>query len=293
VSDYLSNLAARTLGLTHSVRPRLPSRFEPPPGGPPPDGSPPGFRRLETERHPEAPDSDAPLTGSISTQDLAVSERRRAPGAEAARRREGDHSFTPRPLHDAQHSGRPSARSGQGNPHETSAPYDSADDDVSGRERQARAAQAGKPARVSPVASIKNAPPVGMKEGGGAAGESPGQRGGRSLENHTAKIDAGARNDPATEHAGAARPEFLPGAPPLGAPPVTPRSIRPRGDAPSRASDEGAESARAAPRIRVTIGRVEVRAVMAAPPPPARAARKATASPSLEDYLKKGERGER
>ena len=65
-------------------------------------------------------------------------------------------------------------------------------------------------------------------------------------------------------------------------------ALRPRHDA-SRGADAGARPAvmerPSAPRVEITIGRVEVRAVYAPPPP---AERKTAARPmiSLDDYLK-------
>jgi hypothetical protein len=71
-------------------------------------------------------------------------------------------------------------------------------------------------------------------------------------------------------------------------PPEHGGALRPRRDA-SRSADANARPAAmerpSAPRVEITIGRVEVRAVYAPPPP---AERKTAARPmiSLDDYLK-------
>lgn len=293
MSDYLSNLAARTLGLANNVRPRLPSRFEPPAAlaGPPSGLYSYDPRESEAERDLDTFDAETPphQTRSPSAQDSTVWEPHPALDSGAARRREGGYSFAPRERHDGQQANRTSARSGHEETREESAPSDSVKDDSRGR--RAHAAQGGKAVRVGFISSIETAPATDTAEGGDAAGESPRQHDERIFTSRAALIGAGRQSDAAAGHALSAPAEFLPASSPSGVQ-AAPRNVRLRDDAAPQASDERAETSRAAPHIRVTIGRVEVRAVMPAPPP-ARASRKATAPPSLDDYLKKGERGAR
>jgi hypothetical protein len=80
-------------------------------------------------------------------------------------------------------------------------------------------------------------------------------------------------------------------SPPL-EPRVQPAVPEAEGPSPERSSADGRDAAEAAPVIRVTIGRIDVRAV-AEVPPPSSARRPAAPRLSLDEYLRERARGER
>lgn len=105
-----------------------------------------------------------------------------------------------------------------------------------------------------------------------------------------------AEPEPLAEASAAAAVPERPRVPPR-ATPIEPRVVRPeqqRHQAPSsRAGAEGNGDGEAASIVRVTIGRIEVRAVTEAPPPPRAVRTPAPPRLSLDEYLRERRRGER
>lgn len=293
MSDYLSNLAARTLGIARVARPRLSSRFEPPSAQPGGRGFyAPESEREETEQDSEtavstprtflSPDPDA--SAARPTLDTAPG----APAAEAPRdshhppfdllRRRGEWTGGSSPTH-----------SGQKNQSGTQALSGPGGDARYNESIQAPAAGAGRLVHVSNISSDEHDAALDAADGGDHSASREGDdrsnlqgHDGRSLQVGDVTQAFGNAPVKSTARPAPARtPAF-----------VVPRSAMPRAAAP--AGGEHGEAGDAAPRIKITIGRVEVRAVMpAAAPPPARPPRAAPSSTSLEDYLRKGERGAR
>jgi len=300
MSDYLSNLAARTLSVARVARPRLSSRFEPPLAH---SGVRGGYS-LDSEREEIERDAEDVLSRqTFLPHDLDASTSRPRHDSDssvltdATLRRDSEPPFRSSRRHEEREGGRSAARPNQKNPSGKPASFNPTEDTIFNESIQTLDARSER-SNDNYISPIRNDAALNAARSGGeesASRERGGERNlqdhdGRSLNIRDARHEAeGSRHSAPTQHNPSAQ------TPPTSlrhSAPVVPRSITPRAAAPSLARSEQAEAGDSAPRIKVTIGRVEVRAVMPATPP-ARPARSAPASPSLEDYLKKGERGAR
>lgn len=234
MSDYLSNLAARTLGLTEGIHPRLPSLFEPSPatvrsGSEPPPWLGPDARSAEP----------------IPTEPV------REPTSAAGPRGElfGD-AVQPVPR----------------------------------RPTEARARHAGGVAAgLAPTGGLATDLP-GDAPDGARPETSREQVIGPGLPDVGLRAEAGPRSGPTI-----LRPnEFLPA---VGARTTTvvPQTPVPRPFVPP-SSPASTARPEPGPAVRVTIGRVEVRAI-SPPASPLRQPRAAPPKPSLEEYLRSRRRG--
>jgi len=292
MSDYLSTLAARALNLARVARPRLPSRFEPPTWG----VSARGLDSLGAEDEELTPETSSPSSQALLARSLEVLASRDsfdsdAGGrANATRRPGGDSSSGTFRPDDDERGGRSAARPGQ---------------NISfGRSRLSESTESTRDDDPSPTPGSKRPTSVNynLPHEYTAAPDAAENRAERSVSRaRLGGEDVRERDKSNFDHRRAeARPvsssseRFVdttaPFAPPV---PVAPRRVTPHVAAPSSPFEtKHAETTDNAPRIKITIGRVEVRAVMPAPPAPARP-RPAPASPSLDEYLRNGERNSR
>lgn len=247
MSDYLKNLAARTLDPSTVVQPRLASRFEPPPGEP---GLVTDF---EVETEFEASPAEPPVEARAETPHAPVTTR-----AESAPRVPAEHS--PPPVFE---------RRPEVSPHE-----------------QSPAPASERAPDPAPSQTFVNR-------------ETPRQTAANVEVLKSAAREETAESVPAAVRA-AARPS------PEAAEPQTtrsgPRVVEPRllpapkvSEAPQSRASFTPEPAHedAAPTIRVTIGRVDVRAVAAGSKETKRAPAPPRPALTLEDYLRRRGGGSR
>lgn len=296
MSDYLSNLSARALNLARVARPRLPSRFEPPTRG----LGARGLDSLDAEDEELTPETSLPSSPELLARGLEFLALRdsldsRAGGrAKATRRPGGDStSGTFRP-DDDDGGGRSAARPGQNISLGRSRLSESTESTRDGDQSRASTPGSKRPTGVNDNLLPEYTAALDAAESRAERSVSRAPLGGEDVR------ERGMSSSP--DHRGAeARPvpssleKFVDTAAHFAPPaPVAPRRVTPHVAAPSPPIEtKHSETTDSAPRIKITIGRVEVRAVMpAAPPPPARP-RPAPASPSLDEYLRKGERNPR
>ncbi|HVF28959.1 MAG TPA: hypothetical protein VM943_12005, partial [Pyrinomonadaceae bacterium] len=241
--------------------------------------------------------SDTTTPQNFFPQDLAASTPRSSSDADPAgqaeaTRRRGDSSFLSRRRHDEQQAGHPSAHSDHKNSHQKPAFFNPIHDDSSEDANHTPATRTEKSMHINLTSPAK----IDAAKSDDGSETSFRRRGGQSLEGRVARLESEkSRHGGGAKYTHSSSAEPLTPAPPFDpSPPVVPRSIRPRVVPPSQSNKGQAEVGNSAPQIKVTIGRVEVRAVIQTPPV-ARSPRThaAPANPSLDDYLKKGERGAR
>lgn len=286
MSDFFSRLAARALGPEPAVRPRLPGLFEPtglavpalvePASGRTEEESPslePAVERHEVVRRVGAP-PPPPLLGSV------------APALPASPAPEERRSLPPPVRTDAVTAVSPpsgpvsSLPWGDVEPPALPPRLPSAETPGPVAPPPAPALPVGAPPEVrirelvSPGVAGPSAPPAMVPASPGA------ER--RVVERRVVER----RVEPGDAPAVGGKPAPDPPAPPVAAPRVVRREAP--GEVPVTPSPAPPSPS---PAVRVTIGRLEVRA---APPPPARPARRAASSVmSLEDYLKRHAGGTR
>lgn len=286
MSDYLNNLTARALQRQEAVRPRLASLFEPqatttggPLAGRPTDlnsiaGQDPSAAStvmppVRTEAALSS-DSRAPSDGSAAPRKITWRGAELSTDAAGDVRREGEGSQAGEPSEGASAARRPAPRPeppGAEGEFSTQAartvtPPPSKDDEVRAR-RSASADERG------------------AVEGDG---ETASREEVRSLAERVASLAAsrggeGVGREPSEAARAGVRPAPQPLTPRLPAPPA------PLANLAARAAEP--------PRVTVTIGRVDVRAVMSQTPEPRPAAAAQAPKPSLAEYLKRRERGRR
>ncbi|HEY0376655.1 MAG TPA: hypothetical protein VGC87_06840 [Pyrinomonadaceae bacterium] len=254
MSNFLDNLASRSLGLAPVARPRLASRFEPPPNAP----------RLP---------ASAPAEGDGNERGVEGGARNARPEARQPETRAAEYRrAVPIPPPDAPRAER-TERGSQAAPPKQSPPPGPAVAQVPVRPVETRA-QSAQPDAASDAPPA--APPTSSLTEGARAGEDARRTASKS-EDDDAALDNRVRRLMANSlHVGQGN-EAAGGAPPVA-------------QSPAR-RDETPEKTQT---IRVTIGRIDVRAVTApAPQEQRRAPARPAPQLSLADYLKQRGGGRR
>jgi hypothetical protein len=277
MSDYLGNLAAKALHQTESVQPRLASHFEPLPGT---SGAMPGevFGLEAAREDPFAEETIATPTGTI---------RRSSHRAQVA--------FSP---DDGQQMTRDTgAAVSRQTPQTVVQPPSPAGAAQANEQETEPVRRAPSPAFEPPQAlsaTMPDAPPeMTPSVARGAWHPSRMEPSAQPTPNHDRQVHV---DEPAVTRQGAAPRPITTSSPtpPTPAPAVAQPQITSYREAPEPVSIEHAVAADAGPTIRVSIGRVEVRAIMP-PPPSAPRTKPARRGPtlSLDGYLQRRNGGQR
>jgi hypothetical protein len=289
MSDFLTNLAARALNRAEAARPRLASRFEPPLlAGAFSSAFAHDAEMTATDAFIEAPSSQTtearpsnfaqpPIDSLTNQKPAALTEFREASDAKSARRQPNE--STPqldRPPLDDKLRLIPTASSSETTEHEP---------------RQLKADVA--PSRESRVEQGEERARMSEQTTAEGSRVSPSERffddaGLRRLEERVRRQEALQRERQQQAEAAsivpAAPQKFVDPRASVGPPLAQPPPALP---APGEIAEPNA------PSINVTIGRIDVRAVMPQTPAPVRAAARPRPALSLEDYLKQREGGPR
>lgn len=274
MSDFLQRLARRTIGLPEGVEPRLRTRFEPPARaigfGPQVDGD-----DLESDAGSA---TSAEEQAAVLAHELLPARRRRPSSV-----RQTLVDFSERPSEDQSETlPRPQSRRDR--------PADQSAEPTPAAHRTLDTAP--EPPEATPVASTPSesnnhvGTEVPAEPNDGSEDRRPGRADRQTTPPRGVAIDDGARPQEVHRHevaeprVRAAQPE--PSIRPLGPLPGLP--------APDHASATTSIESVAQPRITVSIGRVDVRAVFA-PPPPVALPVQTGPTMQLEDYLERREGG--
>jgi hypothetical protein len=309
--DYLTSLVARNLELLEVIQPRLTSRFEP--SGPTSDSLYDGSAWRDTTAEAE-PVSEAATTAHISKTSPALPSEGLLESPRPYRRFQ-DHSAPPQPqldlIADKASNRRPGQTQGQQSTQDAAPQLVDARDEnaVQTRQNLSQAQFEQPPGELlhpgdPRLFGSKTLPDLSSEQAGvmHAASESTtrttspgsGKQKHRTASEQTIQPALAQHASPAEGGSGPESP-FLPAKQITQPREVVPQTqVTPYVQSASAPLVEPARMTPAAPVIRVSIGRVEVRAVMAqqAPSPPRPQARSGP-SLSLEDYLKEREGGER
>jgi len=257
MSNFLNNLAGRALHTREAIRPRLPSLFESQGAG--------GFAAAAA---PPAVELTSPAPANAASRTIYTpAPQHAAPTSEPRRRpdEEASQNAASRARVETQTGGREEVRR---------EPGATVDDTRAAPEQPTRAAQAGRVETHVRVNVSGRGPDADEHANDGAREESAraaSAEDARGLEARLGALEAALTRDAGRRET--VRAVSQPVAPPAAA-----------------ALFEAREES---PHITVTIGRVDVRAVTAAPPQPRPAPAPRPATQTLEEYLKQRERGRR
>ena len=286
MSDYLANLAAKALGRTESVRPRVASRFEPVGTLPPLPAEPAGLESVSVQQPSDpvstirasAPpaaigtDRFPPVVTAIAPAAMPASSRLGERSGEVAT---GPHLVKPA---EGDAGAEPKASPGRAG---SATPVTQEDPTPTRRsprpETPVGVELAGLKTEKAPVADTNSQPDRASAQVEARM---------RGIEGRLASLEASARGHPATQREAASLIPVVTRPLPQPVPAPVPRTAPPVGASPIERRDRP-------PQVSVTIGRVEVRAAF---PPPVQAPRTPTgrgAPTTLAEYLKHRERGRR
>lgn len=321
MADFISRLVGRVMGLEPVVHPLVAPMFAPEPTSRPDHSPDPGRdsedatspvqstrRRIPSAEEPP-PARDASRERAAETAPAGQGDQRHSPPAEPGRTSRRTPEAQPRPHHPAKAGSAerritPTEQDGWGIPPDKAKRSQGAPEAQTETSHPAGSSPTRRDEAVSTVPRVSNGY---LSSGSPVTEDAPvqatprlvGTRAERDRRDRIApRPTSPGTEDPPVAHSGIletakAAPDHS--APPDGPSPLAPRMIRPQADAPTQTGPQEPRVATPeppAPTIRVSVGRVEVRAIT---PPPAQRETPTQTSPtlSLDDYLRQHKGGQR